>query len=436
MPPVQEVPVSNPETEILMSVPPVSNELEEQFFPTTAALVQRWMPWLKMFRGFRMAIGVRRLLLALVAVICWMGLEKGLGPSARPQTDRETLLWKGFSANDSLTATGNDLGVSSLEPSATSRFPVVDTIAQQPLLWPITRMISAAMAVVLGETLSVKLASLGVLLGSILISILFGGAISRMAAVDFALQSDLSIRQSLGFSCSRLTTMAGAPLIGCVGVAGCWAMNFCIGLFSNLPVIGPAMTGIFWIVPLIIGILMTIVLIGILFGWPLMIAGICVDAGDAFDGFSRACSYVFNRPLYGLVLTLLMVLYGTLLLWFVECFVRVSTDLTLASVSSGIFGPWPWNPATDAPEGGFARDAVQFWMNGMALIPAAFVFSYFWTMVTIIYFLLRKREDATPLHEVWIPSAEKGGGAPVVGIPGAESREQQAASETNQPEST
>lgn len=425
-----------------MSVPPVSNELEEQFFPTTAALAHRWLPWLKMFRGFRMAIGVRRILLALAAIVCWSALESALWPALEVQPaqvsaqDTELLAWRFQTSSVLMQTKGSDETFNSVTVAVPTRDLLVQPILNQPLLQPIARLFTAAVAMVTEETISEKMTAFWILLGGILISMLFGGAISRMAAVDFAHHSDVSIRQALGFSGRRIGAMAFAPLIGLVGLAGCWVLNLCVGLFSNIPLIGPVLTGIFWIVPLIVGILMTIILIGVLFGWPLMIAGICVDAGDAFDGFSRACSYVFNRPLYGLVLTLVMVVYGTLLLWFVEVFVRVSMDLTVASVSSGIFGSWSWNLASESPEGGFAREAVRFWMNGMALVPTAFVFSYFWTMVTIIYFLLRKREDATPLNEVWIPSVEKGGGTPVVGIPAVTMREQQAASESGPPDAT
>ena len=49
---------------------------------------------------------------------------------------------------------------------------------------------------------------------------------------------------------------------------------------------------------LVAGLLMAILLLGLLFGWPLMWATISTEETDSFDALSRSYAYVFQRPLH------------------------------------------------------------------------------------------------------------------------------------------
>jgi len=42
---------------------------------------------------------------------------------------------------------------------------------------------------------------------------------------------------------------------------------------------------------------MTLLLVGVLLGWPLMWATISVEGTDSFDALSRTYAYVFQKPL-------------------------------------------------------------------------------------------------------------------------------------------
>ena len=44
-------------------------QLEEQFYETSAQRWKRELPWLRIFRGFRMALDTRKLLLALAGLV-------------------------------------------------------------------------------------------------------------------------------------------------------------------------------------------------------------------------------------------------------------------------------------------------------------------------------------------------------------------------------
>ena len=46
---------------------------------------------------------------------------------------------------------------------------------------------------------------------------------------------------------------------------------------------------------------------------------------------------------------------------------------------------------------------IRFWIDLAVTVAMAFMFSYFWTATTAIYFLLRRHVDATEMDEVYIP---------------------------------
>ena len=60
---------------------------------------------------------------------------------------------------------------------------------------------------------------------------------------------------------------------------------------------GLVLGGILWPLVLVAAFLMAVLLLGLLFGWPLMWAAISAEGTDSFDALSRTYAYVFQRPL-------------------------------------------------------------------------------------------------------------------------------------------
>jgi hypothetical protein len=48
---------------------------------------------------------------------------------------------------------------------------------------------------------------------------------------------------------------------------------------------------------------------------------------------------------------------------------------------------------------------VSLWLYGIVLLMWGFVYSYFWTASTILYYLLRREVDATDMDEVYLEEA-------------------------------
>lgn len=74
-----------------------------------------------------------------------------------------------------------------------------------------------------------------------------------------------------------------------------------------------------------------------------------------------------------------------------------------------------------------SKSLLSFWGDVLRAVPVAFTFSFFWTAVTIAYFMLRLRDDGTPLYLVGgMPEDDYGDTLPVVGIPATERRDKPA----------
>jgi hypothetical protein len=158
-----------------------------------------------------------------------------------------------------------------------------------------------------------------------------------------------------------------------------------------------------------------------------MIAAISAECSDAFDGLSRSYSYLFNQLWYAFGLVLLATVYGGLALFLVQLLLGLALQLTEISVGVSVTGLSDTNlpgvrVPVDMPE--VAHSTFALWTYVVRAVPAGFVFSFFWTMTTLIYFLLRLRDDATPLSELAgvTPPAS---GLPIVGMPAATLREQE-----------
>ena len=169
---------------------------------------------------------------------------------------------------------------------------------------------------------------------------------------------------------------------------------------------GLALAGAIWPLVLVGAVVLAILAVGLVAGWPLMVAAVGVERGDSFQAISTAFSYLYQRPLhyafYGLVALLVSLpalaaagvfadATGTLALWAASF--GMGHDRT-ATVLDGIGAA---GPAMAAPWG--AR-AIALWMQGLEAILSSFGWGYFWAIATAGYLLLRRDVDGTECDEV------------------------------------
>ena len=150
---------------------------------------------------------------------------------------------------------------------------------------------------------------------------------------------------------------------------------------------------------------------------------------------SHAYSYVYQRPLRYLTYAIIAGLAGVLGWYLVTLFAFWILDLSRWALSwgAGTATLVSIDGQTLGPLGNTGAQIVQFWTNCLLTLAYGFVFSYFWTSTTVIYFLLRRLVDATELDEVYMPEDQVKHGLPPLksgtdGVPAVAEETSEAAS--------
>lgn len=418
----------------------MTQPLEEQFYPNPRAEALRRWPCLQLFRAFRLAIDPRKMLLGAVAAVLLAGgqllLDRSpLAPTASEDGQPAAAVWPWERPIVAPGMPGETFELMLDEPFAA----VSRSVLHGPVLLEAVRTVvgPGRRLFMTGNTWPDVAYLWTQLLFSLAVWSVCGGAMARIAALQFAHGRGPSLREAVGYSVKRCSSAFSAPLLPLVFIAVLWLICVVVGLIGRIPGIGEAAAGVLWIVPLLCGIALAVMLLFIAAGWPLMVCTVSVEGTDGFDGLSRAYDYLLSRPWYALGLLLGMLVYGSVAVVFVMGVATIGVHLAEWGVSTGMndtvvqgltSGSPPVLEADSVVPAAsetslFGSVAVTFWLQLLALLLWGFVHSFFWSSATIIYFLLRQSADAMPLDRVYVPSEPGRGGPPVVGIPAAERAE-------------
>lgn len=245
-----------------------------------------------------------------------------------------------------------------------------------------------------------------------------GGVITRTAAVSFARQENLAWGKAAGFAQSRWGAYFAAPLFPVLGAFLVAAFLAVLGLLLRphpdaAGGAGLLATGVLWPLALFGGFVMAFLLIGLFFGWPLMWGAISSEGTDSFGALSHALSYTYQRPLQYLMYAVAAAGIGLLGWYLVALFAVLILELTAWGVSWGSGGPrladalmYGATQSEVNSAGAVGAALIHFWNNCVRMLAGAFVFSYFWSASTVIYFLLRRLVDGTELDEVYLPEEQ------------------------------
>jgi hypothetical protein len=244
----------------------------------------------------------------------------------------------------------------------------------------------------------------------------FGAAISRVAAVELAVGERVGWAAALRWAGNKWLAYFASPAVPMVGVTLISLPIALLGLLMKWNFF-VAIAGLVWPLVLFAAFLMTLLLIGVLLGWPLMWATISVEGTDSFDALSRTYAYVFQKPLRYAAYIAIAVIIG-LLGWFVvENF--AAAVIWLASWAAG----WGEGPARMNALKNYSGDSwlinggaelISFWNGCIKLLALGYVFSYFGVSSTAVYYQLRRDVDARETDEVFLDAdqSEQGFGLP------------------------
>ena len=413
------------------------------------------LPFVRLFRGFRMAIHPAKLLLALLLVVLTylggLGMDLIWGAQVTPGEVRQHLGVSGYAANvfeapprDIDSQNAGRAGVFETTLAVQSRAFEQLIVSATQFNFGFTGFLAGkgfdsggvlgALSVMIlgvpGWLYTTHPAFLAVFLAfAFLLMALFGGAIARLAAVQATRDLRPSAFTALRFTAVRYPWFVLMPiiplivvvLIGVVlGLAGLLLFNF-----AYLDVVGGALFGLF----LLAGFVMSVILIGLLIAAPLLLPSLAVEGTDAFEASSRVFHYVTGRPWQYLFYNLVMVVYGAVTYLFVGLVVFLTLWCTKVGVglwafaSIGEDGPNRFDAILPAPRlgelvhtvewaaldgtGATAAAIVMVWVKLLIALLPAFAVSFFFCEQTWIYLLLRRSADGSELDEVHLEAADQ-----------------------------
>lgn len=280
---------------------------------------------------------------------------------------------------------------------------------------------------------------------------LFGGAITRIAAVQVARKDKIGLSEAIRFTLARYISFFSAPLLPLLAVLGVTLCLILFGFLHLIPFVGDIVVdGLGWPLVILAGIVMAVVLVGLV-GWPLMYATISTEGSDSFDAISRSYSYVGQSAwhylwysavalAYGAVLVLFVAFMGSFMVYLGKWGVGQTPFVEKANRDPSylfIYAPPSYQWRTLLLEGGQAPNGQPLVVNGQIqpdavdaytatfhpwntaasvmvaawlwlvfLIMIGFGYSYFWSASTIIYLLMRRNVDDTDMDEVYLEADE------------------------------
>lgn len=268
--------------------------------------------------------------------------------------------------------------------------------------------------------------------GALLIWALGGGAICRVAAVQFARDEKLTMSQGLRFSRDNLFGgFVLAPCIPLLFAVGMVLLMFLFGLFLSIPVLGDVIGGLTFFLPVVGGFVVAILLVGLAVGGSLMWPAVAAEAQDAYDAFARSLSYAFSKPWKTLLYGVFALIYVSICWMFVNLFTYFALSITRGVVGAAT-APFGWWGQRGTGEAAVAKlealwplrspSALHAWPDWSALtwydcvsaaiigvhvmivvgVMFAFLASFYYCASTVLYFLLRRDVDKTDLEDVFV----------------------------------
>lgn len=251
-----------------------------------------------------------------------------------------------------------------------------------------------------------------------------GGAICRIAALQFAGVERPGLRQAIRFGLRKFTALFAAPLAPMFAIIVIGAVIILVGAMGNIPVAGELLVGLLMPAAIAIAALIAIVGIGLVGGFSLMFPTIAYEDSDCFDAMSRSFSYIYNQPwrmglymaiafVYGSICYIFVRFFAFLVLWTAYTFL----ELGFAYKNVKLHAIWPKPALNDLLGAAYAAPAnwsvttssvlLYFWVLVVIGLVVAFIISFYFSASTIIYALMRHRVDLIALEDVYVYSPQE-----------------------------
>ena len=238
----------------------------------------------------------------------------------------------------------------------------------------------------------------------VLVWSIFGTAIARHVALKLVGEDAPGIVGATWFGSRKWLPAFNSVLFVLVGILALSVPGAILGLAMRTEW-GLAFAGAVWPLVLLGAVVLAILAIGMIAGWPLMVACVGVERGDSFQAISTAFSYLYQRPLHYAFYALVALLVSIPTLLVAGLFAHATADLAMWATSFGMGHERTATVLDGLAAGGpvaasWGVKAIGFWTRGLETLLSSFGWGYFWAIATAAYLLLRQDVDGTELDEV------------------------------------
>ena len=359
-------------------------------------------PWLMLFRAFGLSTSIPILFLATIGVcltpLGWMGADSLF----LSDSDREGPLGATIALHRSWPA---QTQVYSGDPDTDFHLPTSCSEFLSPT-WQVFASYVTPFRQLVREDLTARefaYFSMGAV-WNLLVWAFFGGVITRIAVMRFGREEREGFLDAIRYVARRFLSFFTAPLFPLVGVALVVLLSYPVGLCLNSDV-GILIAAILWFFVLLGGLILTILLLGLLLGWPLMWGTLSSEElGDVFEAAQRSYSFTFSRPFHYAFYATVILTLGSGAFLFVHLFSESVLYLSEWAVSRGWGSGSPGALESNGSEIRELGVALIGRLNDLVVtIASAFRFSFFWCAVGALYLLMRRATDHTEFDNVYVP---------------------------------
>ena len=369
------------------------------------------LPWWILFRAAGTAFAPTVILLALLgALATWAGWSiadslKLAGGDAAADAILDAELAGGGGGGLVIPAPGGAAGLSPTPTPSRRVFPALLGLVER-LPSPVSDLVR-----LLGMPFrpSASLQQMGGALARlgwfVLVWSIFGTAIARHVALKLIGEEAPGLVGSALYGGRKWLAAFNSVAFVLLGILALSIPGALLGLLMRTAW-GLAFAGAVWPLVLAGAVVLAILAIGLVAGWPLMVGAVGVERGDSFQAISTAFSYLYQRPLHYAFYALVALTVAIPALAAAGLFADATSTLALWAASFGMGHDRTvavlegmQSASAEAPWG---IRALGFWSRGLESLLGSFGWGYFWSIATAAYMLLRHDVDGTELDEVVI----------------------------------
>lgn len=272
-----------------------------------------------------------------------------------------------------------------------------------------------------------------IIFGLLAIWSVMGGAITRIASLDYAKGDKVGMKDSLGYCLKKFWSYFWAPVAPIVAATFFVLLNAIGGLVGQVKFLEVLVALGFPLILLFSFLILFVAITGAV-GSLLMIPTISADGSDAFDAMSRAYSYVLSKPINYVIYLVAAAGYGALCLIIAATVIDLLVQTSFITVGMGMgkkfdamagavgglsqpaglvasysfmtqvkmaFGPLSTKTMV------FTASALLFYIVVVKLVLWSIAAAFLGSAQTVLYLLMRRDVDGTEVADVYVEEVEE-----------------------------